>query len=92
MTSKDVGEGGRLLEDVKREVEEAKLAVGGESGTKGVKAGGDGEIEILVCTHGSRDCRCENIGGALVRALREEIAQRGANVKVGEIAHVGGHK
>jgi hypothetical protein len=50
--------------------------------------------EVLVCTHGSRDCRCSDRGGPLVSALREEIHRRGMGhrVKVSEIAHVGGHK
>lgn len=52
------------------------------------------QVEILVCTHGSRDCRCSDRGGALVHSLREEIVKRGlgGRFKVGEIAHVGGHK
>jgi hypothetical protein len=70
-------------------------------GVNGVKAkevewegDGEGEREILVCTHGSRDCRCKDRGGGLVDALREEIERRGVGgkVKVREIAHVGGHK
>ena len=48
--------------------------------------------EILVCTHGSRDCRCSNLGGQLVESLRSEIATRGPSLNVREIAHVGGHK
>jgi hypothetical protein len=48
--------------------------------------------EILVCTHGSRDCRCSNLGGQLVEALRAEIAKRSLGMEVREIAHVGGHK
>jgi hypothetical protein len=50
--------------------------------------------EVLVCTHGSRDCRCSDRGGPLVSALREDIERRGMGhrVKVSEIAHVGGHK
>ncbi|WWD20921.1 hypothetical protein CI109_105399 [Kwoniella shandongensis] len=50
--------------------------------------------EILVCTHGSRDCRCSDRGGPLVDALREEVKKRGleGKVKIGEVAHVGGHK
>lgn len=52
------------------------------------------QVEIVVCTHGSRDCRCGDKGGALVDALKEEIGRRGleGKVKVGEVAHVGGHK
>ncbi|WVQ63438.1 uncharacterized protein L199_001591 [Kwoniella botswanensis] len=50
--------------------------------------------EILVCTHGSRDCRCSDRGAPLVEALREEIERRGVSdrIQVKEIAHVGGHK
>lgn len=50
--------------------------------------------EILVCTHGARDCRCSDIGGDLVLALRHEVSKRGlqGKVKVTECAHVGGHK
>ena len=55
---------------------------------------GDGDHEILVCTHGARDCRCSDRGGPLVDALRAEISRRGVEgrVRVNEIAHVGGHK
>lgn len=57
-------------------------------------SGGDGKVEVLVCTHGSRDCRCSDRGGALVSSLREEIIKRGLDgrIRVSEIAHVGGHK
>ena len=53
-----------------------------------------GKHEILVCTHGARDCRCAEKGGSLVDALRHEIGRRdvGARVRIKEIAHVGGHK
>jgi hypothetical protein len=56
--------------------------------------GGESVDEILVCTHGSRDCRCSDKGGPLVLALREEIERRGVEgkVRVREVAHVGGHK
>ncbi|RDX54459.1 hypothetical protein OH76DRAFT_963791 [Lentinus brumalis] len=49
---------------------------------------------LYVCTHGSRDCRCGDTGGEVVRALRAEVAERGIarDVFVGEVAHVGGHK
>lgn len=55
---------------------------------------GDGKHEILVCTHGARDCRCSDRGSPLVDALRKEIGRRGVEGRVGvrEIAHVGGHK
>ena len=53
-----------------------------------------GMREVYVCTHGSRDCRCGDTGGSLVLALREEVRRRGLDeqVRIGEIAHVGGHK
>ncbi|KAF7967278.1 hypothetical protein HWV62_34985 [Athelia sp. TMB] len=48
---------------------------------------------LYVCTHGARDCRCGDMGGAVVRALREEIQKRKlSSVKVAEVGHVGGHK
>jgi hypothetical protein len=50
------------------------------------------EREILVCTHGNRDCRCSDLGGQLVESLRSEIQKRGLGMEVREIAHVGGHK
>ncbi|WWC64948.1 uncharacterized protein I303_107562 [Kwoniella dejecticola CBS 10117] len=68
-----------------------RLAVAVEGDGKGLAKD---TKEILVCTHGSRDCRCSDRGGALVYALREEVERRnlGARVKIREIAHVGGHK
>lgn len=66
-----------------------------------------GYSEILVCTHGARDCRCSDIGSDLAIALRSELgrrkalllppgekAERGetAGWKVTDCAHVGGHK
>lgn len=65
----------------------AAVAPGGQRAAQG-------RAEILVCTHGSRDCRCADRGGALVHALRDEVERRkmGGRVTVGEIAHVGGHK
>lgn len=48
--------------------------------------------EILVCTHGSRDCRCSSRGEPLVHALRAEIEKHKLDIPVREIGHVGGHK
>ncbi len=47
---------------------------------------------ILVCTHGARDCRCGDIGGDLVTALKAEVGRRKSTVEIGELGHVGGHK
>lgn len=55
-------------------------------------------IDILVCTHGARDCRCGEKGGEVYEALKEEVqkiqkdSRDSPRVRVGEIAHVGGHK
>lgn len=51
-------------------------------------------IRIYVCTHGARDCRCGETGGQVANALRAEIELRNLSeaVKLGETAHVGGHK
>ena len=59
------------------------------------EAMGDGrKLFLYVCTHGSRDCRCGDCGGAVARALRREIDSRGVarEVFLGEVAHVGGHQ
>ncbi|KAH9896821.1 Sucrase/ferredoxin-like-domain-containing protein [Cubamyces lactineus] len=55
----------------------------------------DRRLHLYVCTHGARDCRCGEGGGAVARALRDELAKRGMGEKdvvLGEVAHVGGHK
>ncbi|KAF8714560.1 Sucrase/ferredoxin-like, partial [Rhizoctonia solani] len=46
-------------------------------------------IDIYVCTHGARDCRCGDIGGEIAYALR---AMKRPDVRVFDIGHVGGHK
>ncbi|EIW75590.1 hypothetical protein CONPUDRAFT_112147 [Coniophora puteana RWD-64-598 SS2] len=93
---------GRLaLEGVRMEnVEEVakRLQEHAEGGAIAVKK--DEDVHLYVCTHGSRDCRCGDTGGAVVRALQEELKRRNAQdpngpssrVKVAETAHVGGHK
>jgi hypothetical protein len=61
----------------------------------------DDAVHLYVCTHGARDCRCGDTGTAVFRALQEGIAQKvGAEaapdswrrMRIGEVAHVGGHK
>ncbi|OJT07745.1 hypothetical protein TRAPUB_1337 [Trametes pubescens] len=79
-----------------------KLVLGNGSGSSG---GGklaqeegealDRRLHLYVCTHGSRDCRCGEGGGAVARALKRELEKRGMGAKdvvLGEVAHVGGHK
>lgn len=50
--------------------------------------------QILVCTHGARDCRCADIGGDLVEVLRDQVKEKGleGQVRIGECSHLGGHK
>jgi len=48
--------------------------------------------EVVVCTHGARDCRCGDIGGDLVYSLRNEIKSSSSSTSVSECSHVGGHK
>lgn len=52
----------------------------------------DGKLEVLVCTHASRDCRCGDAGLPLLHSLRAAAAERGLDLPVREVAHVGGHK
>ena len=59
------------------------------------RVGDDGHI--IVCTHGQRDCRCGDRGGALVDSLLSHTGNLTSNtsmpsVRIGEVAHVGQHK
>ena len=51
-------------------------------------------IQIYVCTHAARDCRCGDTGSAVFDAFAREIDRRRIthDVKVGCVGHVGGHK
>jgi hypothetical protein len=59
---------------------------------------GHDEVYVYVCTHGARDCRCGDMGGKVVKVLREELEKRrksnpmNVRVRIGEVGHVGGHK
>jgi len=52
------------------------------------------DVYLYVCTHGARDCRCGDTGGAVSSALRAEVSRinEGKRIKVAEVGHVGGHK
>lgn len=58
------------------------------------KASKDDPNEVYVCTHGKRDCRCADVGGALVDALNGELERQGLEkeVEVFDVSHLGGHK
>ncbi|KAG0082960.1 hypothetical protein BGZ93_002104, partial [Podila epicladia] len=49
---------------------------------------------VLVCVHGSRDCRCGDHGGELYTILRDMVAMTGLSqsIKVYGVSHIGGHK
>lgn len=49
---------------------------------------------VLVCVHGSRDCRCGDQGTELYTILRDMVAMTGLaqSVKVYGVSHIGGHK
>ncbi|GAA6007049.1 uncharacterized protein JCM10292_003441 [Rhodotorula paludigena] len=56
---------------------------------------------IFVCTHGSRDCRCGDLGEPLYQALLREVRRRKLGgelrdgqdgVRIARVAHIGGHK
>ncbi|EMD36547.1 hypothetical protein CERSUDRAFT_156239 [Gelatoporia subvermispora B] len=67
----------------------------GETGARAVHRPNDPlTLYLYVCTHGARDCRCGNTGGAVYEALRSEVEKRGLSerVFVGSVGHVGGHK
>ncbi|KAF7792659.1 hypothetical protein EIP86_003756 [Pleurotus ostreatoroseus] len=62
--------------------------------TSAVRRRDDDVLNLYVCTHGERDCRCAEHGGAVYEALRAEVRRRGlgASVRVAGVGHVGGHK
>lgn len=58
---------------------------------------------IYICTHGTRDCRCGDLGEPLYQALVKEARRRKLGGEMGDpeaepgvliarVAHVGGHK
>ncbi|GAA6032585.1 hypothetical protein JCM8097_004828 [Rhodosporidiobolus ruineniae] len=56
---------------------------------------------IFICTHGTRDCRCSDLGEPLYQALVKEVKRRKVGgelkdgdegVRIARVAHVGGHK
>ncbi|GAA6002923.1 hypothetical protein JCM10207_001899 [Rhodosporidiobolus poonsookiae] len=60
-------------------------------------------VHIFVCTHGTRDCRCSDLGEPLYQALVKEVQRRKTGgelkgnleeggVRISRVAHVGGHK
>lgn len=53
-------------------------------------------VDIYVCTHGSRDCRCGELGEPLYQSILKEVRKRdlssGEKVKVRRVSHIGGHK
>ncbi|KAF9438477.1 hypothetical protein BGZ76_007596 [Entomortierella beljakovae] len=49
---------------------------------------------VLVCVHGSRDCRCGDQGGAFYQILNDMIQATGLtnSIKTYGVSHIGGHK
>ncbi|KAG6835158.1 hypothetical protein H0H93_004353 [Arthromyces matolae] len=84
------------IDEVARMLERHAYAVT----TEGQGSEAEDEVHLLVCTHGARDCRCGEMGGELVKELRKAAADLektndhgfSGSIKVGEVAHVGGHK
>lgn len=60
----------------------------------------DNCVQLYVCTHGERDCRCGEWGGEVADELSAELKRRQSNdpeggwgrYSIGEVGHVGGHK
>ena len=52
------------------------------------------KVYLFVCCHGARDARCGERGPALLAALRDAFARRGAgaHVAVAATSHIGGHE
>ncbi|KAF9134582.1 hypothetical protein BGW39_006522 [Mortierella sp. 14UC] len=49
---------------------------------------------VLVCIHGSRDCKCGERGGDMYKILRDMVQMTGLtnSVKVYGVSHIGGHR
>lgn len=49
---------------------------------------------VLVCIHGSRDCKCGERGGDMFKILKDMVQMTGLtnSVKIYGISHIGGHK
>ncbi|KAF9929996.1 hypothetical protein FBU30_001015 [Linnemannia zychae] len=49
---------------------------------------------VLVCIHGSRDCRCGERGGDMYTILKDMVQMTGLtnSVKIYGVSHIGGHK
>lgn len=60
----------------------------------------DDDVQLYVCTHGERDCRCGEWGGEVADELNAELRRRRekdpegvwGKFSIGEVGHVGGHK
>jgi len=71
-----------------------------EGPNSGIRDNRDCDMHLYVCTHGARDCRCGDMGGLVVKALRKEVEKRNrvnpfgpsGRLKIAEVGHVGGHK
>ncbi|CAE7195139.1 unnamed protein product [Rhizoctonia solani] len=61
----------------------------GAFGPPNPRSSGAKMIDVYVCTHGARDCRCGDIGGEIAQALR---AMKRPDLRVFDIGHIGGHK
>jgi hypothetical protein len=69
-------------------------------GVSGATSSNSNDVHLYVCTHGARDCRCGDTGGAVAQAVRDELRKRkdadpsdpSTCIKLAEVAHVGGHK
>ncbi|KAF9153639.1 hypothetical protein BG015_003018 [Linnemannia schmuckeri] len=49
---------------------------------------------VLVCIHGSRDCKCGERGGDMFKILKDMVQMTGLtnSVKIYGVSHIGGHK
>jgi hypothetical protein len=97
--------GGKLeamlsMENVDEVGERLRVHPEASEGVSGVAPENFNDVHLYVCTHGSRDCRCGDTGGAVAQAIRDELRKRrdfdpsdpSTRIKLAEVAHVGGHK
>jgi len=64
-------------ENVDQVAEQSRVhAEAAEGSVSGAMPPNSDDVHLYVCTHGVRDCRCGDTGGAVGRAIRDELRRR----------------
>ncbi|KAG1724485.1 hypothetical protein EDB19DRAFT_312396 [Suillus lakei] len=61
------------LDNIEEVDEQLRVHAESVSGTTSLNSD---DVHLYVCTHGTRDCRCGDTGGAVAHAIRDELRKR----------------